>query len=184
MFLVVVRFPVSKVNYISHYNLLVLYCLIGIVVFMVFLIIYGYYADINSKVVLRSLVKRQQVMNIGLKKTLRPKRVEIREDDDNLSSSRSIRIQPRPQRATAIKPGFRVMKTPSIENSAYFDSQKTYSEKYFHALKNTHIFLNIFYRYDEHLPRPYRVTLYFSRLIAILAVTSLFNTQTHVKIFL
>jgi hypothetical protein len=160
-----------------------------------FFMTYGKYADERSKQLNRTLLARGDVLNIGLKDQLKdPKVVPEHESEDgsdqtsvngsslksSIDSEESFHKEKEKSRAhlrkAASKGRFKNLSGVTIRekrNPGFFAG-------YIHALKKTHNFFSIVNNYNTKLSRSLRFFLYFIRFYAMLAVGSIFFTQTRV----
>lgn len=120
-----------------------------------------------------TVMRRGQIMNIGMKESTRRKVVE---SEDNLSQN------PKFMKLMTRKNLKNPTKNIQINTQSYFPD-KTFCSKYLHALKNSHSFFSIFSKYNPKFPRTYRFLIYFLRFYGMLAISSVFYTQTHVIFF-
>lgn len=140
---------------------------------MLFIIAIGYSTDRNSKLVSNTVMKRGQIMNIGLREAKR--KMHLEQPSVLKVKSLGMKISTREMKKMRRDNG---EEDEKVEIKVTKDV--TFLSRYMHALKNSHNLFEIFSKYNPAFPRPYRALIYFLRFYGMLAISSLFFTQTHV----
>jgi GPCR proteolysis site, GPS, motif len=155
-------------------SLKVFYVLIALMICMLFFMVYGHYADKQSKFTSNTLLKRTEVLKLGInmKRSQEPKPIKLRLNK-GIQEKSKVGVNTREMRVRS-----RMGQDQDEEETTR--PKLFFLDGYCHAVKKSHNLLSIFQKYNPSFKRPSRFWLYFVRFYGMLAVSSIFYTQTKV----